>query len=666
LYHKGSFNYYARIMTYMRLRVLLEVCRRARSWKTDRERARAAGLEGLRGNQDRRVWDLHYQNFLKQGWVYLRASNFVHHCTDGPECPVAYAFSKNEAHTLFAKFSSVQMKVAHFPLKKYRRWVPFSLEKCFAARVGWYLFIFASKGGQGPVSAGEGEESSMSHRRERKGTKVLVKAPGILTTLFIVLALALPTETKAFSNDFWVCSTNNPSGNGTLANPFDGSTQSQFDRVMNSMPPSCRIHLLSGTYQTYGVATNAWIIKTGQKVIGSGIDNTIIHLNGSSIGNTVAGGTNIEVLDLTVDASGRTNQSGIYIFGDHSAIRRVKAVNFENSTIEIFALSIVSYWFGGPTVFHSEGNVIEECEVDISDQGPFSAINVGGGPSQYQSASVRNNRVIATPRSSYNNRFGINLSSNHDSLVEANYVYGVDAGFYSDSGSNTNVMILNNTFQNVLYGVHTLYHAHTNILLWFNNISLATRPPPLRSAGFDFQAPTSGKHRNLTMSQNTIQIYGAPGSAITQSSAIQSCSGVRFVGNRIDPRLRPEVSASSGVQILDNTDLDGNSSIWDREPAHSIVRSLVTGPSYQILATDRYIGIRNGGVTATTIRLPKAEAWSGEEFVIAREDGGTAFTLMPVAGETINGTNSLVISKGSTSPAASVTVISDGKSWFAR
>jgi len=145
LYHKGSFNYHVRIMTYMRLRVLLEVCRRALTWKADRQRAQAAGLTGLRGNQDRRVWDVHFQNFLKEGWSYLRAKNFVHHCTDGPECPVAYAFSKKEARALFVKFGSVQMKVAHFPLKKYHRWIPFGLEKGLAARLGWYLFVFAQK-----------------------------------------------------------------------------------------------------------------------------------------------------------------------------------------------------------------------------------------------------------------------------------------------------------------------------------------------------------------------------------------------------------------------------------------------------------------------------------------------------------------------------------------
>ncbi len=145
LYHKVSFNYYVRIMIYMRLRVLASICRRAGSWRKDREQARAQQLTGLRGNQDRRVWDIHYRNFLKDGWSYLRARNFVHHCTDGPECPVAYAFSKAQARELFQKFGRVEMKVAHFPMNRYCRWAPLWLEKWLAAKIGWYLFIFADK-----------------------------------------------------------------------------------------------------------------------------------------------------------------------------------------------------------------------------------------------------------------------------------------------------------------------------------------------------------------------------------------------------------------------------------------------------------------------------------------------------------------------------------------
>jgi SAM-dependent methyltransferase len=145
LYHKHSFNYWVRIMTYMRLRLLAHILARVGRWGTDRQKARADSLVGVRGNQDKRVWELHYQGFLKEGWYYLRASNFIHHCTDGPECPVAYAFSKSEVRRSFSRFATVETKVAHFPLRKYSRWIPFSVEKFLAPKLGWYLFIYARK-----------------------------------------------------------------------------------------------------------------------------------------------------------------------------------------------------------------------------------------------------------------------------------------------------------------------------------------------------------------------------------------------------------------------------------------------------------------------------------------------------------------------------------------
>ena len=145
LYHKHSFNYYIRIMTWMRLRLLGKILSRSGHWQRDRAQIAVEAPTGLRGNEDRRVWEIHYRNFLKAGWSYLKAGNFVHHCTDGPECPVAYAFSKAKARRLFARFRNVRFAVAHFPLRKHRPWIPSWVEEFLAPRLGWYLFIYGTK-----------------------------------------------------------------------------------------------------------------------------------------------------------------------------------------------------------------------------------------------------------------------------------------------------------------------------------------------------------------------------------------------------------------------------------------------------------------------------------------------------------------------------------------
>jgi len=147
LYHRYSFNYYARILGYMRVRVLLKILSRLGRWKADRNRSARGQPIGVRGNASEKLWEIHYDNFLKEGWGYLKARNFVPHCTDGPECPYAYTYSRRDAPALFAPFRSVDMKVAHFPLNNYPggRLIPRAAEGFVAERMGWHLLIRATK-----------------------------------------------------------------------------------------------------------------------------------------------------------------------------------------------------------------------------------------------------------------------------------------------------------------------------------------------------------------------------------------------------------------------------------------------------------------------------------------------------------------------------------------
>jgi ubiquinone/menaquinone biosynthesis C-methylase UbiE len=147
LYHRHSFNYYVRILGYMRARVLLKIVFRFGRWKTDRRRSVSGRLSGVRGNASEKVWEIHYDNFLGQGWSYLKGRNFAHHCTDGPECPRAYTYSRREATRLFAPFRSIDMAIAHFPLNKYPggQFIPRAAERFIAERVGWHLLIRATK-----------------------------------------------------------------------------------------------------------------------------------------------------------------------------------------------------------------------------------------------------------------------------------------------------------------------------------------------------------------------------------------------------------------------------------------------------------------------------------------------------------------------------------------
>ena len=212
-----------------------------------------------------------------------------------------------------------------------------------------------------------------------------------------------------FNNEVWISPVAQPNGgNGTLDFPYDGSTQAKFDTVMGSLRPSCTVHLLAGTYQTYG--TGAWNLQSGQKILGSGIDNTIVKLvpnagNGTYVcAMGVAGKTmcsNIVVADLTVDAgftSNNFNYDGIYLAGSHNTIRKVKVINFGEIDNEYSANSygILIGYCAGMGANNCEGNLVENCEIGpvLGDGGDGIVFN--GGPNNWISRIIRNNRTSSS------------------------------------------------------------------------------------------------------------------------------------------------------------------------------------------------------------------------------------------------------------------------------
>ena len=146
LYHKHSINYYLRILGYMRGRILLRILSRVGHFSEDRKQL-SDGIRGVRGNTEPSVWQIHYNNFLRSGWSYLRSRNFIHHATDGPECPIAFVYTQRSVRRAFTGFRTVDTRVAHLPLHKllFGRAVPRGLEKQLASRFGWYIFIYLTK-----------------------------------------------------------------------------------------------------------------------------------------------------------------------------------------------------------------------------------------------------------------------------------------------------------------------------------------------------------------------------------------------------------------------------------------------------------------------------------------------------------------------------------------
>jgi hypothetical protein len=172
-----------------------------------------------------------------------------------------------------------------------------------------------------------------------------------------------------------------------------------FDEVMRQLPTNILIRVGPGIYQTRGFAPNdsrGWQPKSGQKIVGAGINVTTLQLVGAentdqhyhAIGMPIepSGLTPIvalesfEVSDLTIDCNLDNQPSrpdpgyplvacgAIRIFGHHSRVSRVHAVNWGTKSLKqgCFVISIIQA-SGQPTGVYGNPSVTERDHCGIED-----------------------------------------------------------------------------------------------------------------------------------------------------------------------------------------------------------------------------------------------------------------------------------------------------------
>src|SRR5688572_27382640 len=91
--------------------------------------------------------------------------------------------------------------------------------------------------------------------------------------------------------EIWIAvRTDGVGGSGTLNDPYDGSTAAKFDALMNTISamPADKVgivHLGPGTFSTNGFnarLNTGWQVTAGTRIIGSGVDSTILKLVGAT------------------------------------------------------------------------------------------------------------------------------------------------------------------------------------------------------------------------------------------------------------------------------------------------------------------------------------------------------------------------------------------------
>ena len=136
LYHRNSYNY----------RINISVLRRTGAHLLKWESG-VKLVHLLTGEPEDALREHARQLQRKRG--YLNSEEFLSRNTDGAGNPLARVYSRAEARELFKDFSQVELHT-HFVNKQ---WIPLvgpllprSLESQIAARWGWHLWIYATKG----------------------------------------------------------------------------------------------------------------------------------------------------------------------------------------------------------------------------------------------------------------------------------------------------------------------------------------------------------------------------------------------------------------------------------------------------------------------------------------------------------------------------------------
>jgi hypothetical protein len=265
-----------------------------------------------------------------------------------------------------------------------------------------------------------------------------------------------------FMQTFAAASTNNPTvyistrtdgvaGTGTAADPFNGSTQPRFDALMKSIAPNTTIELSAGTFLTNGA--DEYLLKSGWTINGSGMGVTIIKLAGHVDtamtkhfhfwGNSL---TNLEISNITFDGNAQgyhwpAHQAigGVFINGcTNGLIDHVEMINcYGDWTDQLEQFSITLS--GLPDGSMGTNLVIQNCVTH--DYAPGANYTNG-----CMCGHAINPQIINCHDDGSSHAFGV-VDTNGARIAGCTTTINSDAGFYTDTNSNTNLTIENNTFK---------------------------------------------------------------------------------------------------------------------------------------------------------------------------------------------------------------------------
>jgi len=496
----------------------------------------------------------------------------------------------------------------------------------------------------------------------------------------------------------WVAvRTDGRDGQGTELDPRDGSTAVKFDAIMRDVPEYTAVHLMPGTYQTYGdwqgrniAGTDGWSMKRGVRVIGTGRKLTVVQLlritgiSGVKVGaisnaHNATTSHDMEVHQLTVDlghASLSDNSMGpeaVLLLGSRCHINAVEVINCGNyGSQEVFPL------FLGPEddVSDVEQCTIQDCWCSGDSMGSggtrqitYMMITAGGATSPFTSHGHVRGGLIARCQVLGNHTTGANtqafgMTNQFDSQVLDCYASNVVSGYYQDSRDLRNFAVKRNQFFNVDRSIDFANAWQANQT--FDGIEISSNMIRARPQYGDGNWPNSGIRfwrgatpvnptRNVRIRHNDIGLASAETDATTITAGLLlnqpgQFSDVTIEGNTIrTPNLARRIlidQNTTGVRCFNNRDAAGN---YVEARHSSYPESAVT--TLPLTRIDEYTGRRVAVAEAIATRaetvLEQVESTfstgiivPGAVFVVAAD---TALTLPDTA-------NTLHLTAGTAAP----------------
>lgn len=338
----------------------------------------------------------------------------------------------------------------------------------------------------------------------------------LFSILFCLRALATGLgAVPTLGGEVWIAASTNAAGTGyaaglgTIASPLVGD----LDFIKAKLPALCRVHISAGDFWTAG----GWDVplKAFQHWSGAGMFATRVHMarrfalqRDQSVFWSDANGITIE--DMTLDANGADKdewqRNGLDLFGQHISVRRVRVIGSVGNRVlqrECFPI------FVGIGNAPGARSIITECEVSQCRGDYITAINLNG---QGVVSFCRVELPQVDP-SMYGSWAAYNSSRGENTLFLANVSEGGLCGYYTDTGSETNLSLIGNTFRNCQSGI--VVNKYTTSIdglnISDNTIELATNSTPAHAIGIGIVNFGPGAFSNVRISGNQVRfVRGAP------------------------------------------------------------------------------------------------------------------------------------------------------------